>query len=515
MKKHCPYISAISLILASSALSFAQDKLHLSGQATFGQVFVDDNGKKNTTEEIFNTYSGFTLENFNLKGLFKNNSTFELDLSNLNKDNRIFSFSLKKPGLFSLNSQCSKSRFIFDEKGDVKSLRTISSVWGDFQITKFLQLKGDYLHHLKHGDRRTSLDGAGGLGQKYDQFFQSGGFGIQLKWGRRYFDVEYRLRSFDNKLKDLFDRQGNQIKAIFNSPLPQNILLSLSYLHDKNRLNESDLNLTTNLYQGAVFYQPLRTLNLSTKFLFQSTENQATRVTSDILRGGGEIAYKFYSNYDVNVGYEYERTKEHKKVEVHSFLAGLSFQFIPELSLRARYLVQNRKDPDALTLTGPFDNEKILVELKSSPVREVNLKLRYEDKTKENPDISTSTFDRGYISYVSFFLKDWLDIQLNYYLLKAKYKNSLKNFKVDNNTFISSVILKPSEIFTLSAGWNHIDLRGDLDIRKDGFLLGFDYSFWKDLSFQGTYELYTYDDYIEYLNYYGANIYKISLAKKF
>jgi len=516
MKKYCPYIFAIGLILASSALSLAQDKLHLSGQATLGYIFIDDDGKKGTTEEVFNTYSGFTLENLHLSGFFTKNSTLELDLSSINKDNRTFFFSIDRPGLFSLNSQFSKSRFVFDEKGDVKSFRTISSVWGDFQVTKFLKLKADYFHHLKEGDRRTSLDGAGVWGQKYDQFFQSGGLGLQFKWGRRYLDFEYRLKSFDNKIKNLFDREGNQIKAILNTPLPQNIHLSLSYLYDKNKLKESDLNLTTNLYQGAIFYQPVKKLNLSTKFLFQRTENQSTQVTSDILRGGGEIAYEFYSNYDVDLGYEYERRKENKeKVEVHSFLAGLSFQFTPELSLKARYLFQDRKDPDNLTLTGPFDNEKILVELKSSPVKEIKLKLRYEDKTRENPDISTSTSDRGYVSYASFFLKDWLDIQLNYYLLKVKYKNSVKNFKVDNNTFTSSVILKPSEIFTLSAGWNHIDLRGDLDIRKDGFTVGFDYSFWKDLSLQGKYELYTYDDYIEYLNYYGANVYRISLTKKF
>jgi len=76
-------------------------------------------------------------------------------------------------------------------------------------------------------------------------------------------------------------------------------------------------------------------------------------------------------------------------------------------------------------------------------------------------------------------------------------------------------ILKPSDNFTLSGGWNHIDLRKDLDIRKDGFSLGVEYSFWKDFSFQAKYDLYTYDDYIRYLDYYGANVYTVSLTKKF
>ena len=515
MKRYCPYIFIVGLVLTFSVLSLAQDKLVLSGQATLGYVFIDDNGKKSTTEEIFNTYSGFTLENLSLLGLFKKNSTLELSLSNLNQDNRSLFFALRKPGRFSLASRCNKSRFLFDQSGDPESFRTISSVWGDFQVTRFLKLKGDYYHHLNEGDRRTSLDGAGAWGEKYDQFFQSGGLGMQLKWGRRYLDIEYRLRSFDNEFRSLFDAQGNQMKAVLNTPLPQNIFFSFSYIHDKNKMKESDLNLTTDLYQGAIFYQPIKQIRLSPKFLFQRTENQSTKVTSNIFRGGGELTCEFYSGYDVNLGYEYERRKEKDKVGINSYLAGFSFQFIPEVSLKARYLFQKRKDPDNFTLTGPFDNERILVELKSHPLKEINLKLRYEDKSRKNPDISTLASDRGFVSFASFSFKDWLDVQLNYYFLKVKYDNTVENFKMDNHTFTSSAILKPWEKITFSGGWNHIDLRGDLDIRKDGFSVGLDYSFWKDFSFQSKYELYSYDDHIEYSNFYGANVYRVSITRKF
>lgn len=515
MKKFCPYVFIISLVVALSVLSLAQNKLDLSGQTTLGYTFIDDNGKKSTTEEIFNTYSGFILENFNLQGLFKVNSTFELDLSNLNKDNRTLFFSLKKPGRFSLNSRCNKSRFLFDENGEFKSFRTISSVWGDYQVTRFLKLKADYYHHLKEYDTKTSSANQGAEEEANKQFFQSGGLGIQLKSGRRYLDLEYRLRSFDNEVKNLSDREGNQIKAILNTPLPQNIYLSLLYLHDKNKFKEPDLDLTTNLYQSTIFYQPTKRVNLSTKFLFQRTEDQATSVISNIFRSGGEITYEFYSGYDINLGYEYERRKEKEPVGINSYLAGLSFQFVPQLSLKARYIFQKRKDPENLTLTGPFDDEKILVELKSRPVKEVNFKLRYEDKTRKNPDISTTTADRGYISYASLSLKEWLDVQLNYYLLKVKYENTVGNFKVNNYTFTSLAVFKPWARLTLSCGWNHIDLRKDLDTRKEGISVGFDYSPWRDYSIQGKYELYSYDDYIRYSNFYGANVYKVSLTKRF
>ena len=86
---------------------------------------------------------------------------------------------------------------------------------------------------------------------------------------------------------------------------------------------------------------------------------------------------------------------------------------------------------------------------------------------------------------------------------------------MDNHTFTSLATLKPWKRLTLSGGWNHIDLRKDLDIRKEGVTAGFDYSLWKNYSLQGKYELYAYDDYIQYLDYYATNVYRISLTKKF
>ena len=515
MKKSYLYVLAFILCLMLPVLSPAQDKLSLSGQVGLGYTFLDDSGKKTTTEEAFNIYSGFILENFNLQGLFKGNSAFELNLSNINKDNRSFFFSLKKPGRFSINSRCNQSRFLYDENGYFKSIRTISSVWGDYQIAPFLKLKADYYHHLKKYDDKSSSVSSEDQEGENKQFFQSGGVGIQLKSGRRYFDLEYRLRSFDSHLKDLFDRDGSRIKAILNTPLPHDIYLSLSYLHDRNKLKEPDLNLTTDLYQGTAFYQPVKKVNLTAKFSFQRTEDHSTAVTSDIIRGGGEVSYKFQPGYDVNLGYQYERRKETEAVGINSYLAGLYFQLIPELSLKARYLYQKGKDPEYVTLTGPWNKEKVLVEVNSRPVKEINFKLRYEDKTRKNPDISTSTSDKGYISFASFSPNSWLDLRLTYYLLKADYTNTLGSFRVDNKTLTSLATFKPWKRLTLSAGWNHIDLRKDLDIRKEGVTAGFDYSLWKNFSLQGKYELYTYDDYIQYLDYYGTNVYRISLTQKF
>lgn len=522
MKRYISYLLSICLVLFFCVSASAQDGLRLSGQTKLSYVFIDDDGRMSTTQEIFNTYSGFILENLNLKGFFKKNSSFELDLSNINQDNRSLFFSLRKPELFSLSSRCNQSRFVFDEDGEIKSERTFSTVSGYFQPIKSLKLKSDFSHHLKEGDRRTCYDGLGFGGGKYDQFFWSVGFGGQLKLGRRFLDFEYRLRSLNDKKNDLQDRDGSRVRTSLNTPLPQNIFLSLQYLHDENKLKKSELELKSDLYNGSILYRPIKQIDLSTKFLFRRTENRSTQITSDILRGGGEVAYQFYRGYRLNLGYEYEKREDQTegdedeaKTTINNYLVGCHTQFIPELSLKARYLFQDRKDEGTVTLTGAYEDEKILVELKSKPVKEINLKLRYEDKRRDNPDISSSICDKGFISSASVAVKEWFGFHFTYSLLEVKHDNTEGKFETDNNTFTSQINLKPLEKLSLTGGWNHIDIRSDLDIRKEGVWFGFDYAFMKDYSLLGEYNAYDYDDYLYVSDYYAANVYTVSLVKKF
>ncbi len=522
MNRYLPYLLSVCLVLSLCVCASAQDRLKLSGQTKLGYVFIDDDGRMSTTQEIFDVYSGFTLQNLSLRGLFKTNSSFELDLSNINQDNRSLRFSLRKPGLFSLNSRFKQSRFIFDQEGNAKSERTFASVSGHFQPTSFLKLRSDFLHHLKEGDRRTFYDGLGAWGGEYDQFLWSAGFGGQLKSGKSFVDFEYRLRSFNDKKNDLLDREGSRIRTSLNTPLPQNLYLSLQYLHDENKLKKTDLQLKSDLYKSSLIYHPTRQINLSTKFLFQRTENQSTQITSDILRGAGEISYEFYTGYRLNLGYEYEEREDEAEGDegdaetvVNSYLVGAYAQFMPELSLKARYVFQDRKDEDAATLTGPYEDERILIQLKSRPLKEINLKLRYEDKRRDNPDISSSVCDKGFVASLSVAMRDWLGFQFNYSLLDVKYVNTEGKFETDNNTFTSEINLRPYEKFSLTAGWNHVDIRGDLDIRKEGVSLGFDCALRKNCSLQGRYDAYDYDDFTNVYDFYAANVYTISLVKKF
>jgi hypothetical protein len=487
MNRCLSYLLSTCLVLIFCLSASAQEGLRLSGQAKLGYVFIDDDGRMSTTQEIFNVHSGLTLQNLNLRGFFTKNSSFELNLSNINQDNRSLFFSLMKPGLFSLTSRFNQSRFVFDEEGDVKSERTFSSISGYFQPAKFLKLRTDLSHQSKEGDRRTYYDSLGIGGGEYDQLFWSAGFGGQLKFGKRFLDFEYRLRALDDKRNNLRDREGSRIRTSLNSPLPQNIFLSLHYLHDENKLKESGLELKSDLFKSSLIYHPARQINLSTKFMFQRTENQSTEITSDVLKGSGEISYRFYEGYRLNLGYEHEKRKDdaegdaaEAKITVNSYLVGGYAQFIPELSLRARYVFQDRRDEDAVSLTGSYEDEKILVELKSKPVKRLNLRLRYEDKRRDNPDISSSVCDRGFVSSVSMAVKEWLGCHLNYSLLDVD-----------------------------------VNIGGDLDIRKEGVSFGFDYALMKHCLLQGKYDVYDYDDYLYVSDYYTSNVYTISLVRKF
>jgi hypothetical protein len=256
--------------------------------------------------------------------------------------------------------------------------------------------------------------------------------------------------------------------------------------------------------------------------LFQRTENQSTQITSGILKGTGEISYEFHPGYRFNIGFESERREDEIKgiegeleTKSRSYLVGAYAQFLPELSLKARYVFRDREDEDTVTLTGPYEDERILVQLKSRPLKEINLKLRYKDKRRDNPDISSSVCDKGFVAALSVAMREWLGFHFNYSLLDVRYDNTDGEFETDNNSFSSEVNLRPFERFGLTAGWNHVDIRGDLDIRKEGVSFGFDYVLIEDYSLEGKYDAYDYDDYMNPSDYYVANVYTISLVKRF
>jgi hypothetical protein len=170
MRRYISYLASTCLVLLFCVSATAQDGHRLSGQAKLGYVFIDDDGKMSTTQEMFNFYSGFTLQNLSLRGSLKKNYSFELDLSDINRDNRSLFFSFRKPGLFALNSRMVKSRFAFDDQGKVESFRTQNGLSGYLQPAKFLKLRGDYFEYVREGDRRTYYDSLGAWGGEYDQF---------------------------------------------------------------------------------------------------------------------------------------------------------------------------------------------------------------------------------------------------------------------------------------------------------------------------------------------------------
>jgi hypothetical protein len=522
MNRHILYSLSVCLLLFLCLSASAQNGLNLSGRAKLGYIFIDDDGKTSTTQERFNIYSGFILQDLNLTGLFKKNSSFELNFSNINKGNRSLFFSLRNPGLFSFSSRLNQSRLVFDEEGNVESKRISSSVSGHVQPTEFLRLKADFSHYRKKGDRKGDYESLGIDGGEYDQFFWSAGLGGQLKFKKRFLDFEYRLRSLDDRKNDLLDREGSRIRTSLNTPLPQNVYLSLQYLHDENELKESDLELKSDLYTASILHQLTKQIDLSAKFLLQRTENQSTQITSEVLRGGAQVSYRFYRGCGFNLGYEYEKREDDAKgsadetnVTFNSYLVGAYAKVMPELSAKVRYVFQNRKDEDKTTLTGPYDDERILVQVKSRPFKQINLKLRYEDKRRDNPDISSSICDKGMVTDIAISVKEWLGFHFNYSLLDVKYDNTEGKFETDNSAFTSRISLKPLKKVDLIAGWNHIDIRGDLDIRKEGVSFGFSYLFMEGYALEGEYDAYGYDDYLNYSDYYAANVYTVSLVRKF
>jgi len=87
---------ALVLLLFPLTQSFSEE---ISSQVKVSYIFLDQNGDRYSLPELYNVYSGFSLDKLYLSGRFNTNSTFRLNLNNVNLDNRNLSLSLNLPDL--------------------------------------------------------------------------------------------------------------------------------------------------------------------------------------------------------------------------------------------------------------------------------------------------------------------------------------------------------------------------------------------------------------------------------
>lgn len=505
---------SLAVLLFSLNQSFSKD---FSGKTKLSYIFLDQNGDRYSLPELYNVYSGFSLEKLYFTKRFKSNSTFQLNLNNVNLDNRDLGLNLNLPDLFSLKARHQKSRYVFDKDGDIASFRTKTGLRAIFKPTRFLKLNLDFSQKLKEGSRLGYVEkNPGVLGEKYDQKIQSGKAGVQLKLGKRYLTLSHRILIFNNDLNDSLDRKSNRTEISLVTPLPSNISVSLRYMREESELEKKDLKLKTDLLTGTVFQRVSRKILASFKFSLQRSDNLSTYKMTDIERAGLWLNYQISKKLETELGYEYHNKEDqYGTIKTHSILVGAKARPIENLFVSGLYRFKNRKDSDSSTLTGEYDEDNKLLKVKYRPVDKVDLQIRYQDKTRENTDIDTKAESQSFYSNLFFDLGEDFDLTFYFNLLDWDFRNYETDYQTSNRTYGLTMNLKPIESLKLKGGASYLDLGKDLDINKYSFSLGASFEILENYFVEADFQRFGYEDMISSENDLDANVFKIGVLKTF
>jgi hypothetical protein len=230
----------------------------------------------------------------------------------------------------------------------------------------------------------------------------------------------------------------------------------------------------------------------------------------------------------VEGGYEFTRRNDEpagtgasfaeRQVSTDAFVAGLT----AHLSERARLTVRYKtKDTDRTLyggLTGPFDTDYFLAKLEGWAVPSLQYALTFEDKERSNNDLMSSCWTRG----PSLFA-DWaiplpgrtVALRLNGSGFRTNYSDLNRSFETDNILVTARLRVPLFSRLTAETGITHIDVRGDLDLRKDIVGASLEYAVGAGYSVEARYDLFSYDDFLSYQDNYAANVYTVSLSKRF
>jgi hypothetical protein len=515
MKRMLFRFVSIFVVLLFPGLSLA--KISLDGQAKISYLFLDDYGNKSNMEEMYNVYSGPILSNFYLNGISNNGFSFNTNIYNFNEKCRNLSLGIGKFQLFEVNVSRVESRFIYDDARRILSEREYSKVNGYIRPIKCLKIIIGYSSQIKDGERESFLeDGFDFLGNFYNYKIQRGEIGAELSHGGNHLAVTYGLKSFDSDAHAAFNKRGHEVKARAGVFLSKNTFFNLSYFRDDNTLKESNKKLITDLLNGSISFTPIKKTKASSEVLVQKTENRYTQVYSYIFRLDEKLSYNFSKWSNGTIGYEYQTRKEAEdKIGINSYLAEIRIKPISPLQFKANYQTRRVAERKPTHLTGPFNREDLLLEAKVTPLKMAKLELRFENRERENLDFSAVGRTRGYVSSAWVEFKDKEILQVDYSNLDVKYTDALGQYHTKNNILTSQIILMPLKKLTLKGGWSYIDIQGDVELWKHNVSAGLAYQVGQGFSLEGEYNLFKHDNFFYPTKDYKANLFTLSLIKKF
>jgi len=499
------------------------------GHIKLGVSAIDQDGNASSTIEAYNLSEGINLSRFFVRGVLGETKTISVEMHNTSRHQANASVEFSETGLLNLRFDYSRLRYLESASSSSRSVRDATGVSGNLTPTKWLKLYGGLTDQERRGGRAAflseELDFPGSL---YDYSIKSRSFGGQVRSSQRSLDANYEWRRFRSEANSPLNREGGRLRVAGTYALARTVSLSGSYLSDESVLQQTEDALSLRSYSGALNLRPIDRVSLSGYVNHKDSEDDVTDEVFRTLSAGGKANVTLRRSIFVEGGYEYTRRSDEledsdagsqeRKVSTNAILGGVTARFSERARLTLRYRTRDTDRTQYRGLTGPFDSDNFLAKLEGWAIPSLQYALSFEDKERSNDELMSSSWTRGASLFADWTLSIQgraVGLRFNGQGYRSNYADRYRFFETDNYLVSARVRIPLLARSTAETGITHIDVRGDLDIRKDIATASLEYELPGAYSVEARYDLLSYDDFVSYSDNYVANVFTVSFSKRF
>jgi hypothetical protein len=505
------------------------------GNVKLGITAISQDGDASSMIESYNLSKGLAIGRLLLNGKLGKHKTVSLDIENVTEHQMKGSLEFAAPGLFNLRLDGARLRYLQSGLGTPEFARESKGVSGNLTPQRWIKLYGGISFQEKHGDRVAVLsDGLDFPGTSYDYFTKTRSAGSQIRWKGRSVELGYEWRKFESERNSIFNRGGRKLRVSVSGPIVNKVSFSASFSDDKIVFEKAGDALHMKSYSGTLTLLPAKPFGVSGYVNHKNTEDGLTEITSHILTAGGKASIRLHTSLTTEGGYEYTRRTDEpetaenlddpleseakRQISSSAVLAGMTARFSDKVKLTFRYRTQTTKRTKYEGLTGPFDTDNFLSRLEGWATPYVQYSVAFEDKERSNDELISHGRTRGVTAFVNLTPPSGQyppSLRLSGSVFRSKFTELQGSFLTYN--VLLSARLKYTLVRGLSAeaGITHVDVRKDLDIRKDIAVASLQYEFVSGYAAELRYDLFSYDDLVSYQRNYAANVVTLSFSKKF
>ncbi len=501
----------------------------LEGHIKLGVSSITDDGNASSTIEAYNLSRGLRLTNLFLRGVAGETKTISVDLHDVSRHQANASVEFSETGLLNVKFDYSRLRYLESASSNSESVREAAGVSGNLTPTKWLKLYGGMNDQERRGNRVAYLtDNLDFPGSLYDYSIKSRSVGAQLRARQRSFEVSHEWRRFRSEANSPLNREGRRLRVAGMLGLTRMVTLSGSYVSDESVLEHTDDALDMKSYSGVLELRPVAFLTVAGYANHKNTQNDVTDDVVRTLSAGSKVDLSLRRGVFLEGGYEFTKRNDEpegsdpgfakRQLSTDAFIAGLTARLSEKARLTVRYKTRNTDRTLYGGLSGPFDTDYFLAKVEGWATQTLQYALAFEDKERSNDDLMSSSWTRGPSLFADWTLAlpgRTVGLRLNGSGFRNNYSDLNRSFETDNVLVSARLRVPIFARLTAETGITHIDVRGDLDIRKDIVAASLEYAVGAGYSVEARYDLFSYDDFLSYQDNYAANVFTVSLSKRF